>query len=319
MRKLLDLTVIIGTICFFSACGDDSESGVDKDSGTDASVEFKVATPVMAPAPGAYDSDQNIAIATTTDGASIHYTTTLGTVASPPADPADPTTSDTLYSGPIPVQDHNTVRKIKAIAVTSGAEDSDIAVGTYTILHTGALDYAASLVDGVGNVDGLNAPWYVTVSPDGKNVYVTGDSDDSIVVFNRNQDTGALTFAEAFFDGVEEVTGIVSAWRATVSPDGKNVYVAGAGSDSVAVFSRNEDTGALTFVQAIFDGDDGGTVTGLSSPAQVVVSPDGKHVYVNGHSSDSLVLFDRNQDTGALTFNTAVFDDAGGVNGLDGT
>ncbi len=43
----------------------------------------------------------------------------------------------------------------------------------------------------------------------------------------------------------------------TVSPGGQSVYVAGYGDDAVAVFSRDADTGRLTFLEAIKDGQNG--------------------------------------------------------------
>ena len=49
---------------------------------------------------------------------------------------------------------------------------------------TGALTYSDVFIDGQDGVDGLNWPRGVTVSPDDKNVYVTGYGDDAIAVFS---------------------------------------------------------------------------------------------------------------------------------------
>jgi DNA-binding beta-propeller fold protein YncE len=57
-----------------------------------------------------------------------------------------------------------------------------------------------------------------------------------------------LTFVEFQQDGVDGVDGLGVAAGVDISPDGKHVYVTGAGDDAVAVFSRNTATGALTFV-----------------------------------------------------------------------
>jgi hypothetical protein len=77
----------------------------------------------------------------------------------------------------------------------------------------------------------------VDVSPDGKHVYVTGFNDDAVAVFSRNTATGALTFVEFQQDGVGGVDGLDGAAGVDISPDGKHVYVTGAGDDAVAVFS----------------------------------------------------------------------------------
>jgi 6-phosphogluconolactonase (cycloisomerase 2 family) len=75
-----------------------------------------------------------------------------------------------------------------------------------------------------------------------------------VAVFTRNSSTGALAFVEVHKDGASGVDGLNGADSVTVSPDGSHVYVAAGSSDnSVAVFSRNSSTGALTFVEFIKD------------------------------------------------------------------
>ena len=79
-----------------------------------------VATPTASPAAGTYTSAQTVNLVCTTDGASIRYTTN-GT---------DPTASSTLYSAPIPISATTT---LKAIAVKSGMNDSNVLTAVYTI------------------------------------------------------------------------------------------------------------------------------------------------------------------------------------------
>ena len=82
--------------------------------------------PTFSPAEGTYNADQSVAITTSTEGASIYYEmTTNGD------EPAAPTASSTLYSGPITVNVTGT--KIKAIAIKAGLDDSSIASATYTL------------------------------------------------------------------------------------------------------------------------------------------------------------------------------------------
>jgi 6-phosphogluconolactonase (cycloisomerase 2 family) len=115
---------------------------------------------------------------------------------------------------------------------------------------------------------------------------------------------------EAKLDGVGGIDGLNGAGAIAVSPDGAHVYVSGSalllsGEDAVAVFSRNGVTGALTFVEAQFDGVGG--VDGLDGADAVAISPDGAHVYVAGEFDDAVAVFSRNASTGALTFgSTAV-------------
>ncbi len=79
-----------------------------------------VATPTFTPAEGTYTSAQNVTINCETSGATIYYTTNGST----------PTTSSSVYSSAIPVGSTTT---IKAIAVKSGLNNSEVASATYTI------------------------------------------------------------------------------------------------------------------------------------------------------------------------------------------
>ena len=181
---------------------------------------------------------------------------------------------------------------------------------------TGALTFVEFQQDDVNGVEGLASLFGVTVSPDGKHVYTAANSDDAVAVFSRNETTGALTFVEAKTNGVGGVVGLEKPREVRVSPDGKHVYAASFVSDAVAVFSRNETTGALTFVQ--FQQDGLGDVDGLNGAEDVTISADGNHVYVAGSADSAVAVFSRNTTTGGLTFVELQRDGVAGVDGLLG-
>ncbi|OQX29632.1 MAG: hypothetical protein B0D92_02740 [Spirochaeta sp. LUC14_002_19_P3] len=104
---------------------------------------------------------------------------------------------------------------------------------------TDTLTYLTVFKDGSGGVDGLATAWSVAVSQDGKNVYVTGVEDDALAVFNRDTNTGELTYSTVFKNGIGGVDGLAAAWSVAVSQDGKNVYVTGVEDDALAVFNRD--------------------------------------------------------------------------------
>ena len=153
---------------------------------------------------------------------------------------------------------------------------------------TGVLTFVTTSKDGVGGVDGLGGALVATVSPDGKHVYVTGDTDDAVAAFSRNSTTGALTFVDFYKDGVGGVDGLNGAFPVSVSPDGDHVYIGGDTDDAVAVFSRNSTTGALTFVTTSKDGVGG--VDGLDGTVSLTVSPDGRHIYAGGSAEDAIAV-----------------------------
>ncbi|MEE8450566.1 MAG: beta-propeller fold lactonase family protein [Thermoguttaceae bacterium] len=175
---------------------------------------------------------------------------------------------------------------------------------------TGQMSFVQRLRDGQGGVDGLDAARSVTVSPDGKHVYVASDHDDAVAVFSRDGATGQLKFVQMARNGQGGVDGLDSAWSVTVSPDGKHVYAVSLGDDAVTVFSRDGATGRLTFVQMLRDGQGG--IDGLNGAQSVTVSPDGKHVYTASWGDDAVAVFSRDRATGRLNFLQALYD---GLNG----
>jgi len=128
--------------------------------------------------------------------------------------------------------------------------------------------------------------------------------------------SGELGFVEHHWDGEGGVDGLDSAFRVAVSPDGSHVYATGASDDALVVFSRDGVTGQLSLVQVVWD--DQGGVDGLNNPRDLTLSPDGDHVYVTAASDNALAVFSRDAGTGELTFVQAVWDDQGGVDGLQG-
>ncbi|MBQ6757039.1 MAG: chitobiase/beta-hexosaminidase C-terminal domain-containing protein [Oscillospiraceae bacterium] len=80
----------------------------------------KVAAPVAYPAAGAVASGTEVALMCATAGATIYYT----------LDGTTPTTESTAYTGAIEI---TAAKTIKAIAVKSGMNDSDVTTAAYTI------------------------------------------------------------------------------------------------------------------------------------------------------------------------------------------
>lgn len=184
--------------------------------------------------------------------------------------------------------------------------------------HAAFLHYAGIQRDGIGGVAGLRGALAAALSPDGAHLYTTSSDDNAVAVFRRNALVGRLTFVQARFDGVggvDGLNGLVGTSAVTVSPDGAHVYTASASDSAVTVFRRNSATGALMFVEALFDGV--GAVDGLNGAWGLAVSPDGEHLYVGSAFDRAVAAFRRDSTTGALMFIEAQFDGVAGVGGLD--
>jgi DNA-binding beta-propeller fold protein YncE len=169
--------------------------------------------------------------------------------------------------------------------------------------------------NGCARAVGLAVANSVTVSPDGKNVYATSVGSNAVLSFRRHPSTGALTqlgagagcITNAARSGCVTGRALDGPDGITVSPNGDNVYVVAFTGSSVAVFTRNPSTGALTqpsdTTGCLVETPIAGCTTGLAlgNPEGVTVSPDGANVYVAAPGSDAVDTFARNSSTGALT------------------
>lgn len=179
-----------------------------------------------------------------------------------------------------------------------------------------SLAWVETLVDGVGGVSGLGAPYDLTVSPDGRHVYATGIASDSLAVFARDATSDHLGFVEAQFDGVDGVIGLEGADGVAVSADDRHVYAIGTRSSSVAVFARDASSGRLTFIGAHFDGVDG--VVGIQGVSALTLGRLDRLLFGTSALQDTLVSFRRSPTTGLLTPFQVFRDGVGGIDGLDG-
>jgi DNA-binding beta-propeller fold protein YncE len=165
---------------------------------------------------------------------------------------------------------------------------------------------------------GLVGPSALAVSPDGKNVYSTDEAWDSVVTLTRNpgdgtlrpvgDPSGCLSSTSSYYPECADGRRLGGASDLAVSPDGKNVYVAAPDSDAVVVLDRDPEDGRLTqssgndgcVAAAGVSGCQEGRV--IDEPTSVVVSPDGKNVYVGSEGpGGGIAIFKRDENTGDLS------------------
>lgn len=171
---------------------------------------------------------------------------------------------------------------------------------------------------------GLVWAFWVAVSPDGRNVYVTGGTGNAIAVFRRNRSTGALTQLPgqagclrnrtggttqggppASTSGCQLVDGLVYPRTVVVSPDGAFVYAITSDGKTITGFRRDPATGAL----APFDGGcvaqaakpGCGRATNLAGGTDLTITRDGRHAYATAFKGNAVTAFSRDPATGVLT------------------
>ena len=99
--------------------GTKTSESFDYTSGGSGGSVTTVANPTFSPAGGTFTTAQIVTISCSTSGAIIYYTTNGST----------PSTSSTMYNGPITISETTT---LKAIAIKDGTQ-SNVATATYTI------------------------------------------------------------------------------------------------------------------------------------------------------------------------------------------
>jgi DNA-binding beta-propeller fold protein YncE len=173
---------------------------------------------------------------------------------------------------------------------------------------------------------GLAGALDVAVSADGGGVYVASYSNAAVAILSRNRSKaagpiGQLTQA-ASPDGCVSETGdggqcvdgkgLAESFAVAVSEDGRNVYVAGSGSDAVSAFARNPVTNGLSQLAGtdgcVSETGSAGECSdgiGLDRPLGLGVARDGKHVYATAETTASVTALSRNKGklapVGALT------------------
>ena len=151
-------------------------------------VEAKVATPKFSPVGGSYLSAQDVAISTTTNGATIYYTTDGNT----------PTTNSSVYSSAIHVDSDMT---IKAFATKNGLTNSDVAEAAYSIVQAQNLTITSE--HGTPTVTVNSSPVTPTNNvysiPQGATVNLSVAAADGYAFSGWTVDSGGVTISNNSF------------------------------------------------------------------------------------------------------------------------
>ncbi len=175
---------------------------------------------------------------------------------------------------------------------------------------------AAKGAGGCARAIGLDGPNSVAVSANGRMVYATSRTSNSITSFRRNGESGALRqlppkaagcISALPIPGCSPGRALLGADVVVISPDAKNVYAGSFFGNAVAVFTVAEKSGVLTqpsgaagcIAEAAKEGCAPGVA--LGAVEGLAVSRTGSNVYAAAALSNALAVLNRNPETGALT------------------
>ncbi|WP_410982685.1 lactonase family protein [Bacillus cereus] len=138
-----------------------------------------------------------------------------------------------------------------------------------------------------------SGPRHLTFHPNGKYAYMMTELSSELIVLTYNSEEGTFTELQYISTIPEDFNENNQGSAIHISSDGRFVYAANRGHNSIAVFSVNQNSGILTFVEH--------TSTEGSWPRDFVLDPTEKFLVATNEKSNSLVLFSRKESTGKLT------------------
>lgn len=140
------------------------------------------------------------------------------------------------------------------------------------------------------NIPKGEGPRHVVFHPSNNFAYVMNELTGSISILEKSDNT---------FSVEEVVNSLPSSYEGTpsgaaikMSFDGKFLYASNRGSNTIAIFSVNSETGYLTLInqQEVF---------GIT-PRDFTISPNNKWLIVANQDTNNLVVFKRNETSGEL-------------------
>ncbi|MEM1080709.1 MAG: beta-propeller fold lactonase family protein, partial [Pseudomonadota bacterium] len=197
--------------------------------------------------------------------------------------------------------DNETVYVTSEVANTVAAFDRDADPDSPTY---GDLSFIAVYEQGVAGVDGIAGAQGMVMDAGSQDLYVAGSFGASIARFERDEVTGALTFAERVVNGLDGVSGLGGIRSLAITGDGTQLFGVSTQANAVTVFDREtaagDNAGTLSFVQS-FTTDVGSRLFDIAIPAGSAQAAD-RHLYVVGQNSSSVAVLGRIVDPDSVSF-----------------
>jgi len=138
-------------------------------------------------------------------------------------------------------------------------------------------------------------PRHFALHPKQGFAYVINEMQNSVTAYTRDAKTGALTMLQTVSTLPPDVKAQpnFSTAEVLVHPSGRFLYGSNRGHDSISLFTIDQSSGRLTFVETV--------PTGGSTPRGFGIDPTGAYLIAGNQRSDSVVVFRIDAGSGKLT------------------
>ncbi|WP_432652346.1 beta-propeller fold lactonase family protein [Pectobacterium sp. PL152] len=212
-------------------------------------------------------------------------------------------------------EDGTSLYTINGVTPTDGSTTKNAITFFSRDTTSGALTFVGSLVG--SDTIPVRSPSGIVLSSDGTSAYISNLGNHSITVLSRDAATGSLNYVttinkttiaadansaeipkdDRYLNGLQDIV---------ISPDNRFVYVSSNTQGTVSIFSRDVDTGSLTYAGTLDLYNAGHIPANALSLRELVISEDGSALYVAALGSQSVLVFGRDSDSGALTYRNSV-------------
>jgi 6-phosphogluconolactonase len=136
-------------------------------------------------------------------------------------------------------------------------------------------------------------PRHAAFAPDGRHLFVINELDSTVTTYRWDATAGALEQLGTVSTLPLDFEGRNTTAEIAVHPSGRFVYGSNRGHDSIAVFTRDADSGKLERVQL--------QPCGGKTPRCFTLDPSGRFLLVANQASNNIVVYRINTGTGRLT------------------
>lgn len=137
-----------------------------------------------------------------------------------------------------------------------------------------------------------SGPRHIAFHPDGKHAYIMTELTSEVIVLEYHAEDGHFSEKQYIKAIPSDHKDVNDGSGVHISKDGKFIYVANRGHNSIAIFAVDQETKELTLVEW--------TSTEGDWPRDFVLDPSDRYLVAANQKSGTLTLFSRDKETGKL-------------------